>query len=81
MRITRTVIRQAERVERVSRQHTTGAIPPLPAERTTVGLVQRVLTQTRARVFREGCHGSPSARKSFANIARPARTDSHRNGQ
>jgi IS5 family transposase len=57
VRITGRVVRQAERVERVSRLHATGPLAPLRHRlRTTVELVQRVLAQTRARVLRGDTH-------------------------
>jgi IS5 family transposase len=52
LRITRSVLRQAERTERVSRFHPGPAVRQLRGRlRATVGLVRRVVAQTRARVL------------------------------
>ena len=57
LRITRSVLRQAELTERVSRFHPGPAVRALRARlRTTVGLVRRVVAQTRARVLRGDTH-------------------------
>jgi hypothetical protein len=57
LQITGRVVRQAERVERVRRRDTIGPLTPLRHRlRNTVELVQRVLAQTRARVFRGDIH-------------------------
>ncbi len=57
LRITRGVLRQAETTERVSRFHRTPATHRLRDRlRATVGLVQRVVAQTRARVLGGDTH-------------------------
>jgi IS5 family transposase len=57
LRITRSVLRQAERTERVSRFYPGPAVRALRARlRATVGLVRRVVAQTRARVLRGDTH-------------------------
>ena len=57
LRITRSVLRQAELTERVSRFHPGPAVRGLRARlRATVGLVHRVVAQTRARVLRGDTH-------------------------
>ncbi len=57
LRITRGVLRQAETTERVSRFHPGPAVRRLrDGLRATVGLVRRVVAQTRARVLRGDTH-------------------------
>ena len=57
LRITRGVLRQAETTERVSRFHPGPAVRGLRDRlRATVGLVRRVVAQTRARVLRGDTH-------------------------
>ena len=57
LRITRSVLRQAELTERVSRFHPGSAVRELRARlRATIGLVRRVVAQTRARVLRGDTH-------------------------
>jgi IS5 family transposase len=57
LRITRSVLRQAEITERLSRFHCTPATHRLRDRlRATVGLVQRVVAQTQARVLRGDTH-------------------------
>jgi IS5 family transposase len=57
LRITRSVLRQAERTERVSRFYPGPAVRALRARlRATIGLVRRVVAQTRARVLRGDTH-------------------------
>jgi IS5 family transposase len=57
LRITRSVLRQAERTERVSRFHPEPAVRELRTRlRATAGLVHRVVAQTRARVLRGDTH-------------------------
>jgi IS5 family transposase len=57
LRITKVVLRQAERTERVSRFQSTPAAHRLRTElRATVNLVRRVVAQTRARVLRGDTH-------------------------
>jgi IS5 family transposase len=57
LRITRGVLRQAETTERVSRFHPGPAVRRLRDRlRATVGLVRRVVAQTRARVLRGDTH-------------------------
>jgi Transposase domain (DUF772) len=57
LRITKVVLRQAERTERVSRFQSTPAVQRLRTQlRATVGLVRRVVAQTRARVLRGDTH-------------------------
>jgi IS5 family transposase len=57
MGITRAVVRQAETVESLVSRRAHAHVKRLSAQlRTTVGLVHRVLAQTRARVFRGDTH-------------------------
>jgi transposase-like protein DUF772/DDE family transposase len=57
LQITRRALRQAETTERISRFHPTPVVRRLRDRlRTTVGLVQRVVAQTRARVLRGDTH-------------------------
>ncbi len=57
LQITRRVLRHAETIERVSRLHPTPAGHRLRDRlRATVGLVQRVVAQTQARVLRGDTH-------------------------
>jgi IS5 family transposase len=57
LRITQSVLRQAERTERVSRFHSEPTVRRLRARlHATVGLVRRVVAQTRARVLRGDTH-------------------------
>ena len=57
LRITKVVLRQAERIERVSRFQATPAVHRLRTRlRTTGDLVRRVVAQTRARVLRGDTH-------------------------
>jgi transposase, IS5 family len=57
MRITGTVVRQAETIQSTTRQHHPPAVQQLGSRlRDTVELVRRVLAQTRARVFRGDTH-------------------------
>jgi transposase, IS5 family len=57
LRITRSVLRQAARTERVSRFHPGPGVRELRARlRATVGLVRRIVAQTRARVLRGDTH-------------------------
>jgi IS5 family transposase len=57
LQITRRALRQAETTERVSRFHPTPVVRRLRDRlRTTMGLVQRVVVQTRARVLRGDTH-------------------------
>src|SRR5262249_23380069 len=57
LQITRGVLRQAETTERVSRFHRTPVVQPLRDQlHATVGLVRRVVAQTRARVLQGDTH-------------------------
>lgn len=57
LRITKVVLRQAERTERVSRFQSTPAVQRLRTQLSAaVGLVRRVVAQTRARVLRGDTH-------------------------
>lgn len=57
LQITRGVLRQAETTERVSRFHRTPMVQRLREHlRASVGLVRRVVAQTRARVLRGDTH-------------------------
>jgi transposase, IS5 family len=77
LRITRSVLRQAERTERVRR------FPPEPAVRRrrdrlrpTIRLVRRVVAQTRARVLR----GDPHSRDKVLSVFEP-HTEAIRTGK